>query len=173
VPASRRGQFASFFQFSFAVFTINLASKYPEACHLPGFRSNTEYEERRMSNRRKETRRRFTAFTPVYDLHPRVLLGYLGDLSLLGALVIGTNLTTIKKETELEIQFPGEILDLPVLPVKIPARIAWCRPDENPQYFNIGVEFTEMTPEHEELFQQILVRYHFQHALSDADFDQE
>jgi hypothetical protein len=124
-----------------------------------------------MSERRKETRRRLTAFTPVYDLHPRILLGYLGDLTLRGAMVVGTNLTTINKETTLEIGFPSDIPGIPVLQVRIPARIAWCRPDENPQYFNIGVEFTEVSPEHAELFQQILERYHFRHALSDADFD--
>jgi hypothetical protein len=126
-----------------------------------------------MSDRRKEIRRRFTSFTPVYDLHPRVLLGYLGDLTLRGGLVIGTNLTTVNKETTLEINFPSGLPDIPVFPVIIPARIAWCRQDESPQYFNIGVEFTEMKPEHQELFQLILERYHFRHALSDADFDQE
>lgn len=126
-----------------------------------------------MSERRKETRRRLTAFTPVYDLHPRVLLGYLGDLTLRGALVIGTNLTTINKETILEINFPGELSGELAIPLTIPARIAWCRPDENPKYFNIGVEFTRVTPEYEELLQLILARYHFRHALSDADFDQK
>ena len=125
-----------------------------------------------MSDRRKETRRRLVAFTPVYDLHPRTLLGYLGDLTLRGALVIGTKLTTINKETIVEINFPGEFPEQPVRSVRIPARIAWCRMDESPQYYNIGIEFTEITPEHEELFQQILERYHFRHALSDANPDQ-
>jgi hypothetical protein len=134
---------------------------------------NNRHEELLMSERRKETRRRLTAFTPVYDLHPRVLLGYLGDLTLRGALVIGTNLTTINKETVLEIDFPGELTGEPAIPVTLPARIAWCRPDENPKYFNIGVEFTRVTSEREELIQQILARYHFRHALSDADFDRD
>jgi hypothetical protein len=124
-----------------------------------------------MSDRRKETRRRLVAFTPVYDLHPRLLLGYLGDLTLRGALVIGTRLTTINKETTLEINFPNEMPGQPLRSVRIPARIAWCRTDESPQYYNIGIEFTEVTPEHEELFQQILERYHFRHALSDANPD--
>jgi hypothetical protein len=126
-----------------------------------------------MSDRRKETRRRLVAFTPVYDLHPRILLGYLGDLTLRGALVIGTKLTTINKETTVEINFPSELPEQPVRSVKIPARIAWCRMDESPQYYNIGIEFTEVTSEHEKLFQQILERYHFRHALSDADPDLE
>ncbi len=126
-----------------------------------------------MSDRRQETRRRFTAFTPVYDLRPRILLGYLGDLNMLGALIIGKNLITINKETVLEIIFPGELADITVVPVTIPARIAWCRADEWSQSYSIGVEFTEVTPLHKELFQQILERYHFRYNLSDADFDQK
>lgn len=123
-----------------------------------------------MSERRRETRRKLMAFTPVYDLYPRLLLGYLGDLTLRGALIFGPNLTTINKQTALEIVFSRELSE--ISPVIIPARIAWCRPDENPQYYSIGVEFTEMTPVYEELFQRILERYKFRHALSDADFDQ-
>lgn len=125
-----------------------------------------------MNERRREARRRFTAFTPVYDLHPRMLLGYLGDLNLRGALIIGTKLITINKETVLEIIFPGELADITAIPITIPARIAWCRPDERPQSYNIGVEFTEMTSLHRELIKQLLARYHFSHSLSDADLDQ-
>ena len=124
-----------------------------------------------MSDRRQETRKRFTAFTPVYDLRPRILLGYLGDLNMRGALVIGKNLTTINKETVLEIIFPGELANITVVPVTIPARIAWCQADEQSQSYNIGIEFTELTPLHANLIQQILERYHFRYNLSDADFD--
>jgi hypothetical protein len=126
-----------------------------------------------MSDRRQETRKRFTAFTPVYDLYPRILLGYLGDLNLRGALVIGKNLITINKETILEIIFPGELAELTVIPVTIPARIAWCRTEGGTQAYHIGVEFTELTPLHKELFEQILERYHFRYSLSDADFERE
>jgi hypothetical protein len=128
-------------------------------------------EEHEMSDRRKEVRRRFTAFTPVFDLRPRTLLGYLGDLNMRGALIIGSKLTTINKETELEIIFPGELADITVIPINIPARIAWCRLDEREQSYFIGVEFTELTPVHKEIIQQLLARYHFSHSLSDADFD--
>jgi hypothetical protein len=125
-----------------------------------------------MSERRKETRKRFTAFTPVYDLYPRTLLGYLGDLNMQGALVIGKKLTTINKETILEIIFPGELADITVVPITIPVRIAWCRPDQQSQSYSIGVEFTELTPLHRDLFQKVLERYHFRYSLSDADFNQ-
>ena len=123
------------------------------------------------NNRRMETRRKLMAFTPVYDLHPRLLLGYLGDITLRGALIIGTSLATINKETELEINFPSELPDVSVLKTVIPARIAWCRKDESPDYYNIGVQFTAVSPENEATVQYILDRYHFRYVLSDADFD--
>jgi hypothetical protein len=113
------------------------------------------------------------AFTPVYSLHPRMLLGYLGDLTMRGALITGTSLTTINKETTLEIDFPSDIPDIPVVKIQIPARIAWCRQDESPQYYNIGVEFLEVSTENAIFFQQILERYHFRYVLSDEDFDKE
>ena len=125
-----------------------------------------------MDNRRKEIRRKLMAFTPVYDLHPRSLLGYLGDMTQRGALIIGTSLTTIGRETELEISFPSDLPDISIFRVIIPARIAWCRQDESPQYYNIGVEFLEVSPEYAILFEQILERYHFRYVLSADDFDQ-
>jgi hypothetical protein len=161
------------FNFSWRVFPIHLASKYLKAVPAVRLPSGRKEEERSMDDRRKETRRRFSAFTPVYDLYPRTLLGYLGDLNMRGALVIGKNLTTVNKETVLEIIFPGELADITVVPVTIPARIAWCSADELLQSYSIGVEFTELTPLHKDLIQQILERYHFSHTLSDADFDQE
>lgn len=122
-------------------------------------------------NRRRETRRKMMAFTPVYDLHPRMLLGYLGDLTMRGALIIGTSITTINKKSMLQIDFPSDIPDIPMIKIQLPARIAWCRQDESPQYYNIGVEFLEVTPEQSVLFQQILDRYHFRYILTDEDFD--
>jgi len=123
------------------------------------------------NNRRIERRRKLMTFTPVYDLHPRLLLGYLGDMTLRGALIIGTNLVTINKQTDLEIDFPSDLPDVSVLKAVLPARIAWCRQDESPDYFNIGIEFSEISPENAELFEHILERYHFRYVLSDSDFD--
>ena len=125
------------------------------------------------NNRRIERRRKLMTFTPVYDLHPRLLLGYLGDMTLRGALIIGTNLVTINKQTELEIDFPSDLPDVSVIKAVIPARIAWCRQDESPDYFNIGVEFSDISPENAELFEYIMERYHFRYVLSDSDFDSQ
>jgi hypothetical protein len=124
-----------------------------------------------MNERRKEIRRKLMAFTPVYDLGPpRILLGYLGDLTLQGALVIGEKLIEVNKEISLGIEFPNDLADIKVTRVALPARIAWCRQDDSPLYYNIGVEFTEVTPHQVEIFHEILTRYHFRYVLSDADF---
>jgi len=168
---TRNSRFDSFLQFFPAEYTIHLGFKIMKRTARFALHSGYTCEESLMNDRRQETRKRFTAFTPVYDLYPRTLLGYLGDLNMRGALVIGKNLTTINKDTVLEIIFPGELADITVVPITIPARIAWCRPDEGAQGYNIGIEFTELTPLHKDLFQQILERYHFRYNLSDADFD--
>lgn len=122
-----------------------------------------------MSNRRREPRRKLMKFTPVYDLQPRTLLGFVGDLTPGGMLINGTTQVPMNKKTTLEIIFPSDLPDVSVSKLKIPARIAWCRADESPDYYNIGVEFTEVTPEQMELIQSILERYHFRHAVEDAD----
>jgi hypothetical protein len=121
------------------------------------------------SNRRREPRRKLMRFTPVYDLQPRTLLGYVGDLTLKGMLVNGTTSIPMDKKTILEIVFPGDLPDIAEPKMRIAARIAWCRQDESPDFYNIGVEFTDVTPEQVQLIQQILERYHFRHALEDAD----
>ena len=126
-----------------------------------------------MSDRRKETRRKLMAFTPVYDLHPRSLLGYLGDLTLHGALVIGAKPVPVNRETSVEIDFPSDLPDIAIVPVTLPVRVAWCHPDESPSYFNIGLEFIELIPEHAELFQEVLGRYHFRHVMPDTGFKRE
>src|SRR5215510_4316642 len=100
------------------------------------------------ADRRKETRRKLMAFTPVYEvfeLHPRLLLGYLGDLTLKGAMVIGTKPVPAQKELTLDIEFPNDLSDIEVSHVRIPAHVAWCRQDEGPDNFSIGVEFIEVT----------------------------
>lgn len=126
-----------------------------------------------MSDRRKETRRKLMAFTSVYELTPRTLLGYLGDLTLHGALVIGAKPVPIQRETKVEIDFPGDLPDVDTMPVTLPVRVAWCHQDESPTYFNIGLEFTDLHPKHAELFQAVLGRYHFRHVMPETGFKRE
>ncbi len=111
-----------------------------------------------MENRRKEEREKMTTFTPVYDAHPKTLLGYLADLTLHGVRVTGEHPVEVDRLETLAIEFP----DITPTRFTIPARVARCTHDEvNPTYYEIGFEFTEVKPENAIILEEILRRYHF------------
>lgn len=115
-----------------------------------------------MTDRRRETREKMTAFTPVYDQHPRTLLGYLADLTSHGAQVTGEKPLQIHRQGFLAIEFSDTLIDISPAQLIIPARVARCTQDEkNPKYFNIGFEFTEVNSENAKVIEAILKRYHF------------
>ena len=74
-----------------------------------------------MDNRRKENREKLTAFTPVYFLQPKILLGYLSDLTLHGGMVIGEKSVEINKQGPLAIEFPETLNDIILTHITIPA----------------------------------------------------
>jgi hypothetical protein len=122
-----------------------------------------------MNNNRKESRKKLIAFTPVYDLIHKTLLGYVGDLTPQGVMVIGEKQMEIDKHLTLGIEFPEGLPEVPVRRVVIPARVAWCRNDDSPKYFNIGFEFTDVSPENTRIVEAILERYQFRSVADISD----
>ena len=118
-----------------------------------------------MRDQRKATRRTLMAFTPVYDSKRMTLLGYVRNLSLSGVMLIGERTAESNEEKMLRIEFPNDVADFTSTHINIPARVIWCQQNENSKYFNIGVEFTQITPEHRQLIQTILVRYQFRQDM--------
>lgn len=118
-----------------------------------------------MSERRKETRKKLMAFTPVYDLEKKKLLGYLGDLTLQGAMVIGAKSLEVDKQMILDIEFQDELPGIKSKHMTIPARVARCNRDESPNSFKIGFEFKNIETEHKQIIQALLERYHFRHKM--------
>jgi hypothetical protein len=114
-----------------------------------------------MSDQRKEPRKKLIAFTLVYGRRPKILLGYLVDLTMSGARVEGEHSVEVNKQFELAIDFPGGLPEIPPSPFTISARVARCAPDETPRYYNIGFEFTDMTPEQSKVIEAIIHRYAF------------
>lgn len=113
-----------------------------------------------MSKLRKEERKKLTAFTPVYDLRNNILLGYLGDMTLQGAMVVGSTPMEINKELTLGIEF-NETPEIPATRMTIPARVAWCKREERSTYYNTGVEFVELTDQNKTVIAAMLERYQF------------
>ncbi len=118
-----------------------------------------------MNNQREESRKKLIAFTPVYDLRRNTLLGYVGDLTLKGMMVIGEKPVEIDTHLTLGVEFPEGGIATSIVRVVIPARAAWIRQDESPQYFNIGFEFSEVSPENAEIIEALLKRYKFRPVL--------
>ena len=122
-----------------------------------------------MNNQRKESRKKLVAFTPVYDLLHKALIGYIGDLTPQGVMVIGEKPVEINKHLTLGIEFPDNESELLTMRVSISARAAWCRQDESPQYFNIGFEFIDVSSENGMIIEAILNRYQFRQVMNISD----
>lgn len=124
-----------------------------------------------MSEHRKEERENLRAFTPVYRLNPRAVLGYIEDLTLRGAMVIGEKEVETGSPMSLSIEFPASLTELGGRNMELPARVAWCRREENSDYFMIGFEFVDLTPEKGQFIEALLRRYTFRRrtALKDVE----
>ena len=117
------------------------------------------------SDRRKEPRKKLMAFTSVYDQDKGVLIGYIRDLTLQGVLVISEKILDIDKQITLSIELPGGLPEIAATRMTIPARVARCMEDEGSQTYQIGFEFTDVTPEQVKIIQALLERYHFRHKM--------
>ena len=118
----------------------------------------SEYDERR-----KEPRKTVMKFTPVYDLERGKLLGYLRDLTLQGALVMGEKTLEVNTLTTLKFELPGELPNITASHLIISARVARCVKDESPNSYQLGFEFQGVKAEQIKIIEAILERYHFRH----------
>jgi hypothetical protein len=113
-----------------------------------------------MQERRKEQRKNLMAYTQVFNLNGGLLLGYLGDLNLNGAMVIGDKSMEDNTELTLAIELP-DLPNISVSRITIPARVAWCKQDISPEYFNVGFEFKEVTDKQKMVIEAIMENYEF------------
>ena len=113
-----------------------------------------------MSEQRKEERKILITFTPAYDDHTNILLGYLGDLTFQGAMLVGNKPVEINKELTLAIEF-HETPKIPATRMTIPARVAWCKHEQRSNYFDTGVEFLDLSDQNKRVITAILERYQF------------
>jgi len=113
-----------------------------------------------MQERRKQPRKNLMSYSQVFDLYEGRLIGYLGDLNLLGAMVIADQPMEINSEFAISIQLP-ELPETNIPSMALPVRIAWCHPDLSPEYFNIGLEFRLVTDEQKNIIEVVMENYEF------------
>ena len=124
-----------------------------------------------MNNQRKESRKKLMAFTPVYDLRLKTLLGYIGDMTLKGVMVIGEKPLDVDRHIVLGIEFPENLPELTTTRVVIPSRVAWCKEEETGQYFDVGFEFSDLSAESASIIEAVLSRYQFRPVSDKSDLE--
>ena len=100
------------------------------------------------------------SYSQVFDLYEGRLIGYLGDLNLLGAMAIGHQPMTVDTKLTVSIQLP-ELPETTATRLALPVRVAWCQQDLSPEYFNIGLEFELATDEQKRIIQAVMDNYEF------------
>ncbi|MGZ9133452.1 MAG: PilZ domain-containing protein [Nitrospira sp.] len=113
-----------------------------------------------MQDRRKQPRTDLMSYSQVFDLYNGKLLGYLGDLNHLGAMVIGDEALRINDHLTISIQLP-ELPDVKASRMVLPVRVAYSQRDLSPEYFNIGLEFDIVTDQQKAVIESILENYEF------------
>jgi len=113
-----------------------------------------------MQERRKQPRKNLMSYSQVFDLSEGRLIGYLGDLNLSGAMVIGDRPMKIDSDLSISIQLP-ELPGINVLSMTLPVRVAWCDKDLSPEFFNIGLEFKIVTDEQKNIIEAVMENYEF------------
>ena len=113
-----------------------------------------------MQERRKQPRKDLMSYSQVFDVHQGYLIGYLGDLTELGAMVISDMELRTDRELTIQIQLP-ELENFSDETITVPVRVAWCQHDLSPEYYNVGLEFKKLTEKQQKIIDAILENYEF------------
>jgi hypothetical protein len=113
-----------------------------------------------MQERRKQPRKDLMSYSQVFELYHGKLIGYLGDITQLGAMVIGDEPYAVAMEMNISIQLP-ELPDVGATRMAMPVRVIHCRKDLSPEYYNIGLEFSLVTEQQKKIIAAIIDNYEF------------
>ena len=113
-----------------------------------------------MQERRKQPRKELMSYSQVYNLYNGKLIGYLGDLTQLGAMVIGDEPLELNETMTISIQLP-ELPGVKSTRMAVPVRIAYCKKDVSPDYYNIGLEFQLITDNQKKIIDSVIENYEF------------
>ena len=104
------------------------------------------------------------SFSQVYELEKGKLIGHLGDITLLGAMVIGDEPFDVDLQMNISILLP-ELPDITATRIALPVRVAYCQKDLSPDYFNIGLEFNLVTDQQKKIIEAIIDNYEFRREI--------
>jgi PilZ domain len=113
-----------------------------------------------MQDRRRQPRKDLMSYSQVYDLSDGRLIGYLGDITLLGAMIISDHRLKENKDLSISIELP-ELPGVQDTSLIISVRVAYCHQDISPDYYNVGIEFNTTTQKQQNIIQLVMDNYEF------------
>jgi len=117
-----------------------------------------------MQERRKLDRKYLAIYSRVFDRTSGRVLGYLADLSPRGAMIISDDPMTENLDLQLRLDLPDPLL-FSTDHLNLEARTAWCRPDIDPAFYNIGFEFSDLGEKESRIIEEMIDAYEFRRDL--------
>ena len=114
------------------------------------------------SERRKLERKYLVIYSRVFDRKSGKILGYLGDMTPEGAMIIGEHRIEPGREMELRFDLP-ELLELERDHLDLHAQSIWCNPDVDPSFVNTGFHFLNLDAQDLRIVEMLIDLYEFRH----------
>ncbi|OGN95764.1 MAG: hypothetical protein A2Z71_08465 [Chloroflexi bacterium RBG_13_50_21] len=112
-----------------------------------------------MQDRRKYPRKDLLLFANVYDSVSGKIVGTLLNITLDGAMVLSENRIDADNTMELHIKLPENFVQKNELVFTANSR--WCGPDINPEFFDVGYQFANVSTEDRQIILTIIEKYGF------------
>ena len=112
-----------------------------------------------MQERRKYPRKDLLLFANVYDSKSGHIIGTLLNITLEGAMILSENKIDSDKAMELHIKLPETFVQKHELVFS--ANTRWCAPDINPEFFDVGYQFANVSEDDRKIILEIIEKYGF------------
>lgn len=112
-----------------------------------------------MQERRKHPRKDLLLFASVLDSDTGRVIGTLLNITLEGAMVLSERKIDSDNVMELHIKLPENFVQKHELVFTANSR--WCAPDINPEFYDVGYQFANVSEEDSQIIQAIIEKYGF------------
>ncbi len=112
-----------------------------------------------MQERRKYPRKDLLLFANVFNSESGRIIGTLLNITFEGAMILSENQVDKGKVMELHIKLPEDFVQKNELVFSANSR--WCAPDINPEFFDVGYQFANVSEEDSRIIQAIIDKYAF------------
>ena len=110
-----------------------------------------------MEERRKLKRQHIMFYSRVFDRKTGMFLGYLGDMTVEGMMLINDKPMNAGERFLLRIDLPEDMYAQSVL--NFEAESIWCQPDVDPNFYNTGFQLLGISQDDAKLIEQIVRDY--------------